>query len=259
MMAHLTPEQEAIKACFIRERGYWRPWTEVILAQHPQFLQAYANYAGYPARTGSLSARMVELVYVALDASSTHLYGPGLKTHLAKAFEAGASPADILGVLHCVAVQGLSSVYQGLNILAEEAGLDSVPADAAWPDGLAAHLATLPVDLCEQLRVVGRFDPGYVRVVLEFIALDTPGAGLSPYERHLIHIALHACFTGFNPDALRTEIRTTLQEGGAVADIVQVIQLGAHLSVHGTALGAAALSDHSGLPMGTGTAGVPPG
>ena len=58
-----------IKDFFIAQRGYWRPWTETMLHACPGFVQHYARYAGYPARTGPLTERMVELIYVALDAS----------------------------------------------------------------------------------------------------------------------------------------------------------------------------------------------
>jgi NAD(P)-dependent dehydrogenase (short-subunit alcohol dehydrogenase family) len=47
---HLTAlplDRESIKAEFQRERGYWRPWTETLLRERPQFLQTYAKYAGH--------------------------------------------------------------------------------------------------------------------------------------------------------------------------------------------------------------------
>lgn len=60
-----------IREFFIAERGYWRPWTETMLQVCPGFVQQYARYAGHPARTGPLTQRMVELIYVALDTSSS--------------------------------------------------------------------------------------------------------------------------------------------------------------------------------------------
>ena len=55
----------------------------------PAFVEQYARYAGHPARTGPLSERLVELLYVALDSSSLHLYAPGLRTHMKRAPESG--------------------------------------------------------------------------------------------------------------------------------------------------------------------------
>jgi hypothetical protein len=49
---------------------------------------------------------------------------------------------------------------------------------------------------------------------------------------------MHACFTAFNPVALRASIRKGLELGLTPRQMLQAMQLGAHLSVHGTALGA---------------------
>jgi hypothetical protein len=62
-----------IKEFFMAQRGYWRPWTVTMLHACPGFVQQYAHYAGYPARTGPLTERMVELIYVALDSSSSRV------------------------------------------------------------------------------------------------------------------------------------------------------------------------------------------
>ena len=117
-----------IKDYFIAQRGYWRPWTETMLRVSPGFVQQYARYAGHPARTGPLSERMVELIYVALDASSSHLFESGLHTHMKRALEVGATEADIFDVLHLVAVQGVASVGQAADILAELIGGAEGPA-----------------------------------------------------------------------------------------------------------------------------------
>ena len=229
-MAGLTAEQEQIKARFMRERGYWRPWAEKMLHADPQFLARYADYAGYPARSGPLSARMVELIYVALDSSSTHLYEPGLRTHLTKAREAGASLADVLDVLHLVACQGVGAVFAGAAILAQEAGLASSGEDRAGADWPARG-------------AMEALEPGYLRCTQDFLEHKAPGDGLSPGERCLVEVALHASFTGFDGDALRRSLRAALSEGRATAELLQAMQLGAHLSLHGTALGVSLLDE----------------
>lgn len=240
MTEDLSPAQQEIKAFFIAERGYWRPWTEAILRSNPEFLRRYASYAGHPARHGPLSPRMVELIYLGLDCSSTHLYVNGARTHLALAFEAGASTADVLDVLRIVTEQGLETVYESAEILAEEAGVemqDSLPA------GLRARVErVLPAGI-RGVEALARLDPAYLDAVLEFLDCEDSLDGLGPAERSLIEIALSACFTGYNANALRRKIRFALGAGVARGEILQAIQLGAHLSVHGTALGALLLKE----------------
>lgn len=228
-------ERERIKKDFIAQRGYWRPWVETLLETSPAFVAQYARYAGYPARTGPLSERMVELIYVALDTSSSHLFEPGLQTHMKKALEVGASPADIFDVLHLVALQGVASVCQATAILAECAGQGEPTLLEA---GLQQRMDRLGPAHALALSSVAAIDPGYAEVLLDFIELGGSGNGLTPAERSLVQLALHACFTAFNPEAVRQIVMTGLSQGLKTAEMLQAIQLGAHLSVHGTALGA---------------------
>ena len=252
-------DRAAIKARFIAERGYWRPWTEAMLRDNPRFLDRYAAYAGHPAKTGPLSPKQVELIYVALDASATHLFAAGLRTHMEKALQAGARAAEILDVLHRVATQGLDSVYQAVEVLAEEIGgpgplggrrEDSnmvVPAFLGVPADLLERIQrmTLPASP-EAVSLLARTDPGFLPVLLDFLELGRPDDGLSPADACLIDVALFACFTGFDRPAVRRRIRAALDAGCPAAAVLQAIQLGAHLSVHGTALGAGVLDELGG-------------
>jgi alkylhydroperoxidase/carboxymuconolactone decarboxylase family protein YurZ len=101
------------------------------------------------------------------------------------------------------------------------------------------------------LSLMHELDPGYLPVLLDFLEDGRPEEGLADADRSLIEVALFACFTGHDPQALRQRIRAALAAGCLAESLLQAIQLGAHLSVHGTALGAetmAALSarcDHS--------------
>jgi alkylhydroperoxidase/carboxymuconolactone decarboxylase family protein YurZ len=227
-------ERERIKAFFLQERGYWRPWTETMLAVSPGFVEQYARYAGYPARTGPLTPRMVELIYVGLDASSSHLFPSGLHTHMKRAREVGATDGDIFDVLHLVAVQGVASVGQATDILAEFTDQGEGTAIAA---ALQARIDKLGPTHALSLQAIARLDPGYAEVLLAFIEQGRPETGLTAAERSLVQLALHACFTAFNPSAVRQIVATALSQGLKAAELLQAIQLGAHLAVHGTALG----------------------
>ncbi|MDR6538817.1 carboxymuconolactone decarboxylase family protein [Variovorax soli] len=241
-------ERAQTKAFFIAERGYWRPWCETMLAACPGFVQHYARYAGYPAHTGPLTQRMVELIYVALDTSSSHLFEPGLHTHVKRALEVGATQADIFDVLHLVAVQGIASVCQATDILAEFTGSSEA---TAIDEHLQARIDSLGPAHALALTSVARMDPGYAHVLLDFVEHGCPGAGLTPAERSLVQLALHACFTAFNPGAIRQIVATALAQQLTPAELLQAIQLGAHLAVHGTALGTNVLRQVAPSPSST--------
>jgi alkylhydroperoxidase/carboxymuconolactone decarboxylase family protein YurZ len=79
------------------------------------FATAIPAYAG-----GVMSAKDVELLSIAFDASYTHLYAPGTRRHIKGALAAGATVAEIMEVLKLCVVQGVQSCNLGVPILAEE-------------------------------------------------------------------------------------------------------------------------------------------
>jgi hypothetical protein len=119
--------------------------------------------------------------------------------------------------------------------------------EPALPAALQARIERLRLRASPAaLGLLARQDPGYLPVLLDFLEQGRPDDGLSAAERCLIEVALRACFTGFDPVALRQCIRRALHGGCAVGEVLQAIQLGAHLSVHGAALGAGVFAELGG-------------
>ena len=52
-----------------------------------------------PAVAGALDKKTIELIGIALDASCTHLYAPGVRRHIQRALKAGATKEEITAVL----------------------------------------------------------------------------------------------------------------------------------------------------------------
>jgi alkylhydroperoxidase/carboxymuconolactone decarboxylase family protein YurZ len=239
----LTPAEQALKEAFIQARGYWRPWTEGLLRLNPAFLETYANYGGYPAASGPLSRKMCELIYVALDGSATHLFRSGLALHTRLALESGASAEEIVEVLQLATAQGLDGCHLGVGILVEElaaAGLEPGCLTKALSveqqrlrAAYEARFGDWP-EFCDQLL---RLDPGYFAVMLDLLAGARPADGLDEISRCLISLALNACFTALNPAGIRLQIRRALRLGADHRQILQVLQMTAHLGVHACAVG----------------------
>ncbi len=72
-----------------------------------------------PWRNGALEPRHKELIYIAVDASATHLYLPGLRQHIRNALGHGATREEILEVFELVSVLGIHACTEGAPILAE--------------------------------------------------------------------------------------------------------------------------------------------
>jgi alkylhydroperoxidase/carboxymuconolactone decarboxylase family protein YurZ len=118
--APLTARQEELKAEFTANRGYWHEFWDGLLELDPELFAAYIEFSSVPWKTGTLEPKVKELVYVAFDASATHLYVPGLKLHLRNAVRLGASTPEIMEVLEIVSVIGIHAATVAAPILAEE-------------------------------------------------------------------------------------------------------------------------------------------
>ena len=244
---NLTSEEQVLKEAFIRARGYWRPWTEGLLRLDPAFLATYARYGGYPAETGPLSRKMCELIYVALDGSATHLFRSGLALHVQLALEQGATAREIVDVLRLATAQGLDGSNLGVGILAEELALAGPDSDhvalskeqTALRDAYVAQFGDWP-DFCDLWL---RADPGYFAAMLDLLTLGRQTGGLDEPSRCLILLALSACFTALNAQGVRLQIRRALRLGIDRREILQVLQMTAHLGVHACAIGVPILMD----------------
>jgi alkylhydroperoxidase/carboxymuconolactone decarboxylase family protein YurZ len=102
----------------------WDPFYELDPVWTDQFFST-----GVPVyASGVMSAKDVELLSIAFDASYTHLYAPGTRRHIKGALAAGATVQEIMEVLKLCVVQGVQSCNMGVPILAEElARRDGVP------------------------------------------------------------------------------------------------------------------------------------
>jgi alkylhydroperoxidase/carboxymuconolactone decarboxylase family protein YurZ len=118
--APLTEYQEKLKDDFTRQRGYWNPTWDEMLELTPEMFEAYTDFSSHPWRTGNLSPLEKELLYIAFDTSSTHLYRVGLKLHIENALGYGGTPQQILEVMEIAVLIGMKAVTVGAPILKEE-------------------------------------------------------------------------------------------------------------------------------------------
>jgi alkylhydroperoxidase/carboxymuconolactone decarboxylase family protein YurZ len=127
----LTMHQTAIKQSYVDSRGYWPPSWDSILAVAPDFVQAHERLGAVPFEQGVLEPKVREFILIAVDASTTHLFPTGVRTHTRAALEHGASVAEIVEVLALTCAVGTQSVTFGVPILLEEVARFTQAAEAA--------------------------------------------------------------------------------------------------------------------------------
>lgn len=116
----LNERKEQLKKEFIEGRGYWNAFWDGLLLLDDEFFEVYIKFSTIPWRNGPLTPKQKEFIYIAGDASATHLYTPGLRAHIQNAIKYGATKEEILEVYQLAAEVGMDTFKEGMPILIEE-------------------------------------------------------------------------------------------------------------------------------------------
>ena len=100
--------------------GNWNPDWEPFAKLDPAWTEKVIAMAIAPAVSGVLDPMTIEFIRIALDASCTHMYAPGLRRHIQRALKLGATKEQITAVLQLASTQGLHSMCIGAPILLDE-------------------------------------------------------------------------------------------------------------------------------------------
>lgn len=147
---NLGEYREMLKANFEKSRGYWssnwnstlalgkgspllhlalplthewnKSWvqkTNSLIILGPEWFGAYTEYSSVPFQPdlSRLSAKEKELIYIAIDVSTTHMYEPGLKVHVRNAVRYGATAEEIMEVYELAGLMGAQTVLLGVQAL----------------------------------------------------------------------------------------------------------------------------------------------
>ena len=101
-------------------KGDWNPLWSTFRELDPDFLEAYLAFRAVPQRKGPLPQKTKELILIAINAATTHLYGPGVRRHIQNALAAGATQEEILEAIQLTTVMGIHSCNLAIPILLEE-------------------------------------------------------------------------------------------------------------------------------------------
>ncbi|MDP3521163.1 MAG: carboxymuconolactone decarboxylase family protein [Hydrogenophaga sp.] len=104
----------------VRAQDGWNPNWEPFYRLDPQWTEKFMDMATLPMRQGVLDAKTIEFIAIAVDASCTHMYGPGVRRHIRMALELGATQEEIAAVLQLTSVLGIHTMSLAAPILEEE-------------------------------------------------------------------------------------------------------------------------------------------
>jgi alkylhydroperoxidase/carboxymuconolactone decarboxylase family protein YurZ len=108
-----TPISDTLQAS-----GHWNPNWDPIAEIDKVWMEKFLNMGLHGKHV--LDPKTYELIAIAVDASCTHMYAPGVRTHIRKALELGVSFEEIAAVLQLTSVLGIHTMSMGAPILLEE-------------------------------------------------------------------------------------------------------------------------------------------
>ena len=113
----MTDEVRAIRENFIGSRGYWTAMRDTIGQLMPNYFTTFITACMEPWRSGSLTARERELIYIGIDCTISHTYEPGMRMHIKNALRYGATRDEILAVFQLAGLLGTEGYILGASAM----------------------------------------------------------------------------------------------------------------------------------------------
>jgi alkylhydroperoxidase/carboxymuconolactone decarboxylase family protein YurZ len=104
----------------LRASSAWNPNWEPFYQLDPAWTEKFMAAGVSPMLADVLDKKTVEFIAIAVDASCTHMYGPGVRRHIQLALDLGATKEEIAAVLQLTSVLGIHTMSLGAPILLEE-------------------------------------------------------------------------------------------------------------------------------------------
>lgn len=245
-MPGLDERQKQLRDDFVNNRGYWSPLWQQVLEFSPDFFEAYSSFSSVPWKTGPLEPKLKELVYLAVNIATNHLYLPGARTHMANAIARGATREEILEVIQLVSVLGIHSCTEGIPILLEELERAGQPF-AVGEETLDDDARALKRNFQETRGYWSPFwdsllalSPGFFEAYLKLSSVPWVHGTLEPKVKEFIYIAIDAATTHLYRPGLRIHMRNALAHGASREEIMEVLMLVSTIGIH---------SCNEGVPM----------
>lgn len=230
----LTADKRRSKERFVDAFGGWHEGLEVLVQIDHGFVDAIREYAAYPSTGGPLEPKTASLVHVAVNAAPTLLYREGIRYHVGRAFDHGATLEELAEVVEIVYILGIHAITAGVPVLVEVAGLPETFTDAE-----RAEHERIKEEWTERRGFWSRaryermvVDPGHFEAYLDASAYPWEHGVLDPKVRELIYVAIDGSPTHLFESGLRLHVEQALEQGATRAEVVQALQIAGSIGLH---------------------------
>jgi alkylhydroperoxidase/carboxymuconolactone decarboxylase family protein YurZ len=181
-------------------------------------------FSALAAPRGVLEPKVRAFVRLAVDAATTHLYEPGIRSHLDEAVALGATREELDEVLQITSVLGIHACAVAAPILMEELGED--------PSPLTARQEEVKADFVARRGTWGptweamlRLDPEFLHAYTNFSCVPWERGVLEPKVKEFIYIAIDSSATHMFEPGIRQHVRAALAHGATGEEIMEVLEL----------------------------------
>lgn len=214
---------------------------ESILQLDPGFFASYLTMSGLPWRQGVLEPKVKEFVLLTADVNATHMYAPGVRQHIRRALEFGATQDEVMEVLECASTVGIHAVAVGVPTLLEVLHEEGHPPPAAYDarrEALRQEFTSRRGYWDELWAGVLQLDPDFFEAYLEFSAIPWRNGVLEPKVREFVYITFDASATNLYVPGLKLHLRNALRFGATIQELMEVLQIVSDLGIQASTLGA---------------------
>ena len=237
-MPEVNQTKETLKEEFIKNRGYWSKFWEDVLELDSNFFSIFSRFSSVPSKNNELSPKIREFIYIAIDASTTHLYLPGLKLHMENALALGATRDEIMEVLELTSVLGIHTCTMGVPILMDELRkmgrgdeIDNIEYgdhEEALKESFIKNRGYWSPFWDDMLKL----SPEFFECYLDFSSVPWTTGTLEPKVKEFIYIAIDTATTHLHEEGARIHIRNALNYGATKEEIMEIFQCVSVLGMH---------------------------
>jgi alkylhydroperoxidase/carboxymuconolactone decarboxylase family protein YurZ len=221
--------EQQLREAVVEIHGEWSEDWQAVLDLSPALLSAYVRLAGVPHTQGHLDPKTRELVYLAVDAAATHLYAPGVRRHIRRALELGATTGEIVEVIELTTTVGIHAMNIGVPILAElleERGLRDGPAELSeYQRNLKARFTANRGYWHEFWDEILELDPEMFDAYTDFSSVSWATGSLEPKVKEFVYTAFDCASTHLYVKGWKAHMDNALGYGATPEELLEVMEI----------------------------------
>jgi alkylhydroperoxidase/carboxymuconolactone decarboxylase family protein YurZ len=235
-----SPDSSSLRQkidAFVASGGHWPAALSPLEDSCPGFVLAYLDFAGNAYERGPLEPKVKALVSLALDASVTHLYMPGIRRHCRDALRFGATKEELVEVLQLVSVIGVHACVIGMPALEQK--LAAYPGQALDLTHADPQRQSIRQEFEEKRGYWSSIwdgllalDPDYFQSFTTFSAVPWVAGTLPPKVKEFVYIAVDVSVTHQYVPGTHVHIENALKYGATAAEVLEVMQIASSMGMH---------------------------